>query len=392
MKRLYFCLLCLGLAWALPACKGLDMLPAGPAASTPSATIAIASTEATSPPAPTAPPPATATFTPVPPSPTPVIEATPTAAPSLVQLTSGGCCVQPFWSPDGSRLLFIDRPDPGAPAGIYGVDLQGGPPQLFTQRLGLYSADMQYLAFPQNGVAVVERLADGQRWRIANGGRAVSFSPDGSQIAWTAGQSGPPFDTAQRCIWVSKLDGSQARTVADVIAGGLIGWFPDSRLLLSGRRDPGEAQSSLWALTPGQTASESQWQELVRTEQRMRSVSLSPGGGWLVYLVSFASDPAADGIWLVDTFGGQPKRLALFGGYQWRDEGRLLVIPLEPGASSQQLWQVEASNGQALPLTDPAVTPFKIANGDWSVSPDGHRIAFVSALDNNIWLLTLPAR
>ncbi len=391
MKGIFACLLCLGLVWALAACKGLDLLPAGPPAPTPAANSAIASTAPVSSPTQTSPPPPAATSTPLPPSPTPVIEATPTAAPSLVQLTNGGCCVQPFWSSDGGRVLYIDRPDPGAPAGIYSVDLQGGPPQLFTQRLGLYSADMHYLAFPQNGAAVIERLADGQRWRVANGGRAVSFSPDGSQIAWTAGQSGPPFDTAQRRIWISNLDGSDARAVADVIAGGLNGWFPDGRLLLSGRRDPSEAQSALWALTPGETALESRWQELARAE-RMRSVSLSPGGSWLVYLVSFAGDPAADGIWLVDTLGGAPRRLALFGGYQWQDDGHLLVIPLEPGAPSQQLWQVDASSGQALPLTGPAVTPFKIANGDWSLSPEGRRIAFVSALDNNIWLLTLPAQ
>jgi hypothetical protein len=52
------------------------------------------------------------------------------------------------------------------------------------------------------------------------------------------------------------------------------------------------------------------------------------------------------------------------------------------------LWQVQAGGGQPEPLTDPAVTPFKVANGDWSVSPDGQHIVFVSAADHNLWLLT----
>jgi Tol biopolymer transport system component len=55
-----------------------------------------------------------------------------------------------------------------------------------------------------------------------------------------------------------------------------------------------------------------------------------------------------------------------------------------------RLWQVDVESGAATPLTDAAITPFKIANGDWSVSPDGRHVAFVSASDNNIWLLTLP--
>jgi Tol biopolymer transport system component len=38
---------------------------------------------------------------------------------------------------------------------------------------------------------------------------------------------------------------------------------------------------------------------------------------------------------------------------------------------------------------DPDVTPFKIANGDWAVSPDGRHVTFVENRDRNIWLLTL---
>jgi Tol biopolymer transport system component len=41
-------------------------------------------------------------------------------------------------------------------------------------------------------------------------------------------------------------------------------------------------------------------------------------------------------------------------------------------------------------VTDPAITPFKVANGDWTVSPDGRYVAFVESRDHNIWLLALP--
>jgi hypothetical protein len=41
-------------------------------------------------------------------------------------------------------------------------------------------------------------------------------------------------------------------------------------------------------------------------------------------------------------------------------------------------------------LTEPGVSPFKIANGDWRVSPGGDEIIFVSAEDRNIWKIGLP--
>src|SRR5512134_1787334 len=59
----------------------------------------------------------------------------------LVRLTEPGCCVQPGWSADGQQVVFIDKPDPGQPTGIYGVSINGGPPQLITERIGLPSPD-----------------------------------------------------------------------------------------------------------------------------------------------------------------------------------------------------------------------------------------------------------
>jgi hypothetical protein len=41
-------------------------------------------------------------------------------------------------------------------------------------------------------------------------------------------------------------------------------------------------------------------------------------------------------------------------------------------------------------VTDPAQTPLRIAAGEWSVSPDGARVAFRSAIDDAIWVLALP--
>ncbi len=312
--------------------------------------------------------------------PTPV----PTAAPELLQLTTGGCCSGPFWSPDSSRVLFVDKPSPEAQPGIWGAALAGGPAELFTGRLGLYSNDMQLIAFPEGEETIVERLVDGQRWTIPNGGRSVSFSPDGSMLAWTAGSSGPPFDSARRQVWVSQTDGSQARQVVELTGGGFSGWFPDGRMLVSGRMGPDENGQALWALDPASGT----LTELARGE-RLRSAVLSPEGGWLAYVITFSPDPAQNGLWLINTRTLERFGVSLFGAFRWRDDGRLLLIPMTTEAGSHRLWQVDVASLTIAPLTDPAITPFKVANGDWSVSPDGRWVAFVSAGDANVWLIGL---
>jgi Tol biopolymer transport system component len=277
-------------------------------------------------------------------------------------------------------------------AGIWGIDRGGGSPMLITDRLGVFSADLSLRAFLAQGQTVVERLADGSRWIIPNGGRAVSFSRDGAQLAWTSGQSGPPFDSAQRQICISNFDGSNARKVHELLSGSVIGWYPDGRLLVSGRLSAPESGQAIWALTPPTQETETtQVKELARG-QRLRATSLSPDGAWLAYVVTFSDDPAQDGLWLLNTNNLERRKLELFGSYRWRDGSRLLIVPLDLSQSaSHRLWQVDAVSGQHTPLSDPEHTPFKIANGDWSVSPDGSSIAYVSAQDQNIWVINLPS-
>ena len=310
---------------------------------------------------------------------------TPTPAPVRRQLTSGGCCVQPQWSPDGGQVWFLDQPSEAQPAGLWGVPVAGGEPQFITDRLGLLSPDGSLRAYPSAGQTMVERVATGEVWSVPAGGRAVLFSPDNTQLAWQTASSTVDFDRRVVEIWVAAVDGGAARVVAQLIGGGLTDWFPNSRELLVTGRASRDSEPVLAVLD----VDSGQLRELVRAVN-LRGVTLSPDGGWLAYQVAFSGDPAQDGLWVLSLAEGEAHRLPLFGAYRWRAEGRLLMVPLEPERPSHRLVDVDAASGQATALTDPAVTAFRIAAGDWALSPDGQRVVYVSAADHNLWLIELP--
>ncbi len=363
---------------------------------TPVATLAAEpSAEPTEPPAAPAPsvsasPPATlATATAErPPAPTATPAPSPTPAPRLVQLTEGGCCTQPFWSPDGSEVRFIDKPSASAPVGIWGVPVAEplSAPRLVSERIGATARSGEFLIELGESVTTIERLSDGMRWEVDTQGSTPVLSPDGTRLAWEVRDRSLPFDDQVSTIWVAAVDGSGAQVVLTLPRGSVRGWLSEDRLLLSGRDTLDSAEQRLFTLSlaDGSTS------ELVRSD-RLRGEQLSPGRSWLVYFVAQSDDPAENGLWLVNTEGGTPRRLPseLFGAYQWRDDGHLLVIPLRPDATAHEVWEIEASSGAARPLTDPATLPFKIANGDWSVSPDGRAIAFVESRDRNVWVIGL---
>ncbi len=321
----------------------------------------------------------------------------PDAAPMLRQLTQGGCCTKPFWSPDARQVLFIDRPAADEPVGTWGVDVMASAAksQLVTGRIALYSRDMAFVIEPDRDTTTIEQLTapltgtTAARWTVPVGGHQVEISPGHVRIAWTAGNDAllPEPERQVNQIWVANLDGSSARSIMTLPRGGVSGWISDDVLLLSGRESLQAREQVYWAfsLTTGQKI------ELARGE-RLRGGLLSPDGAWLAYLVTLDKDQSNNGLWVIRTDGSARRRLdpSLFGAFQWRDDHRLLVIPFQPDAASHDLMEFDVNTGQVGRLTDPNETPLKIANGDWAVSPDGRYLVFLGSQDHNLWLLTLP--
>ena len=251
-----------------------------------------------------------------------------------------------------------------------------------TERLGLYSPDEKLVAYPESGQTYIERVG-GKRWKVPTGGRALLFSPDSTQIAWQVASSTVNFDTRQVQIWVAAVDGSGARKVVDLVGGGLNTWFPDSRRLLVTARADDQSQIEILNLVDGS-------QNVIAKAPRFQGMVLSPAGNWVAYTVAFSGDPGQDGLYVLSTNGQVGSRLDTFGAYAWKSEGRLLLIPLEPNSPSNRVLVVHANTGFTVPLTDPVLTPFQIAAGNWALSPDGRRLAYVSAADHNLWVLDLP--
>lgn len=305
-----------------------------------------------------------------------------------VRLTDGGCCVRPLWRADSRALWFIDR-SPDGVTGLYAasLDAPGAPTVLVTTTIATFSPDQRWRIDLASGRTTLRRLADGASFDVPAGGRSVLFSPDGARIAWQGSNPNASLERQVARITVAAPDGSGAAEVAQLARGSLVDWLGPDDLLVRARETADSDIEVLWR----QPLGGGERTEILRT-QRLRNLLLSPDKRWLAYTVSGAEEADANGLWLAAADGSSPPRKleGLFGAYRWRDAQRLVVVPFDLDAPSMRLVEVDPSSLAARPLTDPATQPLRIANGDWTISPDGAHAAFVSAADRNIWVIALP--
>jgi Tol biopolymer transport system component len=286
-------------------------------------------------------------------------------------------------------VLFVDRPA-SRPVGIYGVNsTHSGPPTLVTERIVNTAGGGAFLVYPEGSETIVERAATGERYVIPSGGRPVSVSPDGQRSLWQVFEQRGDFDRRRSQTWVANVDGSDARVVAETVGVSQSQWIGDRQILLVGLPSGDLPYVAIANLTLGTEESGDQVVELAQVA-RPRGTLLSPRGHWLIYYLTFQSNPSDDGLWVVPTDGSRPPRkLDFFGSYRWRDDDRLLYVPMVLNVESHVIWEHDVVNGVSRRLTDPAQTSFRIANGDWAISPDGRRVVFVKAADHNLWMLDL---
>jgi Tol biopolymer transport system component len=313
-------------------------------------------------------------------TPAPTLTATPAPA-QLSQLMNGGCCVSPAWLPDSKSIVFIDKPNADAPVGMYQVNIDAPfSSTLWSERIAFYTSAFDYAQIPEPAGTRLIRVSDGQEWRIQNGGRTVQISPDRTRIVWTETRETFPIENRVSNIMLANLDGSDPKRLLQVLRGGVSGWLDDNRLLVNGRASRDTYASTLFVYD----LRDDSRTEIVQAE-RLRLTAPSRNGSWIAYAITNDADAARNGLWVVRADGSGARKLDFFGPLQWRDETHFIYVPFEMNASTHAFYEYDVTTGESRRLTPPD-QPFTIASGDWAVSPDGNKIVFVNAADNNLWL------
>lgn len=311
------------------------------------------------------------------------------AAWTLNPLGYDGCCVTHWWHPTDSNRLYTVDGSPGLLAGITEWDARTLSPGPFIGDAPppVFSPDYTHQINSANGQTTIRRLADGVEWTVDIGGILPAMSADNSRLLWEA-QNGafvPGATPPQVTIWVSGADGSNRQAILSSAANTRLGarWLDSTRLLVT------SVQRTVTTLSVYNTADGSSY--ALGSWDRVRGVSIAPGGGRLLFYRTFQIDAAENGVYTIKTEpGAAAEKLPWFGGWRWRDAESVYYIPFTPDNPLQTLAYYHIPSGDTHPITDPAMMPLTIANGDWSVSPDGRRIVFLNAADRRLWLLSVP--
>lgn len=302
---------------------------------------------------------------------------------TLRSLGYDNCCAVNWWHPtDPNRLYTVDGA-PGTLADVYEWDVNpGGMAEIIADAPPpMLSPDGTHQVIRANGVVSIRRLSDGIEWTVDTRGFTPSISADNTRLMWMAqfGQDVPGATPPLVEIWVSNLDGTNAQQIvaqADVSAR----WLDGSRLLIS------SSSRTLTTLSVYDTRDASTF--TLGTWDRLRGLSVAPGGGRVLFYQTFQPDTAVNGVYTMETINGAvPEKLDWFGAWRWRDANSLYYIPFEPASAVQTLAYYDIGTRESRLLTDPLSTPFTVMNGDWSVSADGRRIVFMNAVDRRLWLL-----
>jgi murein DD-endopeptidase MepM/ murein hydrolase activator NlpD len=294
-----------------------------------------------------------------------------------------------WWNPADSGGVYLMDTLPDVPAAVLRQPLDGSPREFVENTPpSLWSPDGSVQV--QNaggGIMRITRRSDGASWQVDTGGNYPAVSPDGTRLLWEVvfGEIMPGTQSPGVSMIVANLDGSDPRTVYTSF-GGYSLWLDAHRLLIVKRIDY-TAETQLYLLDV-----DAREAEPVRlgSVQNLHLLKIAPGGERIVYFAPFQSDPAASGIYVQRTQpGSDPVRLPFFGAYQWRDDRSFYVLSYDPAQETHALGVVDVISGDLRWLTDPAALPIRVANGDWSVSPDGTQIVYVDPTDYGLYLLTI---
>ncbi len=147
-----------------------------------------------------------------------------TDAAQITRGTTGA--FNPSWSPDGSAIYF------NSAGGLWVVGSAGGAPDRVFERAGRYALhpDGRTIVFQRQGGLWVGTRGEAPReltrfGEIAGPRRLVGFSPDGSRLAYLAGDR----------LWIVPYPGDAPPQPYAISLVRAASWMPDSRRLVLSR-------------------------------------------------------------------------------------------------------------------------------------------------------------
>lgn len=297
---------------------------------------------------------------------------------------SGTCCPGAVWTPDSAALLFLDGPPARASTGIYQVPANGGEVTRRFNEVAFYSPRLAWMVQPGGGVnTTLRRLADGRTFSLPTYGADVTWTPSETRLAYSRSAISGNFDRRATRVFVADVFGLP-KQVATLYGGGVSAWLDEETLLLSGKTAPAQRDRELYTLNIRSGA-----KKVLRSALGFRSISVSPNGKRVLYTIAFDS-PERNGLWLQDVAGStsaEPTELGEFGAYRWRDAARLILIPMNLTGRAHVLRQYDVNSRTWTTLGD---LGDQVRQGDWSISPDGRRLSYLSATSGNVRVLRLP--
>jgi hypothetical protein len=307
--------------------------------------------------------------------------AQPGVAQKAVRVTSPGCCTSFAWGPASDELLYLDRPPGAAATAIYSAPAGGGPARVRFSRVSFLSPDLRYAALPALSGTVLERLQGGARSTLNNtGGEPVWNGAVPGRVAYTVTAISGNYDRRSSRIYAQDF-GGPARLLATLYGGGVSDWTSRTTLLVSGKPSADARSRQLFTLDTVSGA-----RRVLNTALNFRGVSAAPGGDWVAYAVAF--NPAGgNGLYVQGAASGAPRRLNFYGSYRWRDGTHLLYIPLTLNVATHVLYEYDVQTQKSRTLLDLGTT---VLSDQWSVSPDGRRVAYQAAGDAAVYVRALP--
>ncbi len=344
----------------------------------------------------------------------------PALTPVLTRLTSdSGLATDPDLSPDGKLLAYASDRGGEGNLDIWVRQVAHGEPVRLThdeanESEPAFSPDGTQIAFRSEreggGIYVMPALGGGEPRLVVREGRRPRFSPGGNWIAyWTGPDYDSSFPGSFKMFVVPVTGGAPRQLQAEFDLARFPTWSPDGKILLfyGSPRSPGSgAEKYDWWVTPPDGGA------AIRTDAfaALRSQGLSgfsdPGvwdaeGSQVVFSASLRG---SRNLWRVPI---QPASFKVLGAperltYGMGDEARPSLAAAAPGTglvfanstSNIDLWSLPIDANQGKPTGQiERLTQDAALDSMPDLSPDGRRLAFVSARsgNQNIWIKDLES-